>query len=101
MELKQRGPVGDEIDKLAQQPEIDPFIKPVVLSIFQCWNDCGPNRQYGFGVIGCIPRDAVFAWCRDEKIDEEAARIYWRVIQKLDANRMDRDDAERRKRDKR
>lgn len=64
--------------------------------VVDCWNDCGADRQIGFGVMGCIPLGAVRAWARWQSLDGEAIRILWSIIRKLDADRVERDAAKRR-----
>ncbi len=97
LKLKQRAPSREEAERLTRdRPEFDSITERVAHDIFRCWNDCGPNRQLGFGATGCIPRDAVIAWCRWEGLDRESIEIYWAVIQRLDADRIDREETERR-----
>ncbi len=47
-------------------------------------------------VYGQVPWRAVIAWCNRHRLDEDNAQLVWSVIQRLDAQRMERESSQRR-----
>lgn len=100
MKLKGRGPKGDEPEKLATEPKLDPYTKAVARLAGRCSNDLVGHRQLGFGAAGNIPAKAIDWWCRREGLDEIAARVLATVIRCMDEDQNERDAAERRRKKK-
>lgn len=82
---------GYEQDLLAAKPEIDSAMEMVI----ECWRDLEGERPIGFGVVGLIPFRALTAWAAFNGLDRDDFDMLKHAIQKLDADRMEREAAER------
>lgn len=58
--------------------------------VFNAWNDLSTCRPVGFGGEGRIPWTACDRWCERHDMDDDAARILWTVIARLDIEEMER-----------
>jgi len=82
---------GHEQQILAAAPDTDSAMAMVI----QCMRDLEGDRQIGFGVQGSTPYNALRAWASDEGLDRDLFMLLKAVIQKLDADRMERAAAAR------
>jgi hypothetical protein len=99
MRIQKRGPLGDEIEKLAREPELDWLTARFASTCLQAWNDLGADRQLGFGCIGCIPHEAIMVWAARKGMDREDSEDLAGVIRRLDAQRVEREASKRRLKD--
>jgi len=82
---------GNEQRTLAAQPEGDSATEMVI----RCWRDLEGERPLGFGCVGLIPFRAVLAWASFHRLDRELTEMLIAVIERLDADRAERDAAKR------
>lgn len=61
------------------------------------WNVLSTDRAVGLA-MGCIPFTAIKAWAEWEGLDRDATMILVDVFQRLEADRIEREDARRRMR---
>lgn len=82
---------GFERETLAGAPETDTAMAMVIAA----WRDLEGERPLGYGVVGFIPYRAVLAWSSFNRLDRELTEMLVTVLQRLDADRADRDAAAR------
>jgi hypothetical protein len=88
--------LGDEQDILDAEPEIEPHEVIAFELCIEAWNDLSAERHLGFGVMGCIPFGALLKWAEFWDLDKEVTQTIAHVIRNLDADRLEREDADRR-----
>ena len=82
---------GHEQDVLAAQPECD----AAMLLVISAWRDLAGDRGIGFGALGSIWWASLDRWAMRKGLDRELFDMLVPVIQRLDADRMERDAAAR------
>ncbi len=57
--------------------------------VLHAWGDLSTCRPVGMDV-GQLPWDKVMSWCDRHQLDEDATRIVWAVIRRLDRDFFER-----------
>ena len=82
---------GTEQELLAAEPSTD----WAMAMVLDAWRRLESERPLGFGAVGLIPVLAVIAWAAFRRLDRDLTEMLIDVIQKLDADRAERDAAAR------
>ena len=95
MRVQKRGPIGDEAEALASEPEQDSAMGLCL----HAWRDLSTERAIGPGGVGPIPESKCREWARWHGLDRESAFVLWAVICRLDRDRAEREHSRARLRE--
>lgn len=82
---------GHETEVLARSPPVD---LATVLCV-EAWHALGSCRALGYSGMGSIPWTAILTWSQHNQLDRENTDMLIAVIQRLDADRAEREASQR------